>query len=155
MTKVISEKLIDLSVEGTNPNEVIKNMAKLIDATGRISDFEGYYQSVLEREELTSTGIGFGFAIPHGKSEHVKECTVAFGRLKESIDWQSLDNNAVEMVFLLAVPEKCAGDEHLKIIAGLSRKLIHEDFRELLRTTQNEEEIIKEITESLAGVLAC
>lgn len=155
MTNVISEKLIDLNVDGNTPNEVIKNMAMLIDATGRISDFEGYCQSVFEREELTSTGIGFGIAIPHGKCEHVKECTVAFGRLKEPIDWQSFDNNAVEMVFLLAVPEQCAGDEHLKIIASLSRKLIHEDFRELLRTTKNEEKIIKEITESLASIIAC
>ncbi|MDR1568540.1 MAG: fructose PTS transporter subunit IIA [Streptococcaceae bacterium] len=155
MIKVITKELIDLSVDGNEPNEVIKNMAKLIDATGRISDFEGYYQSVLEREELTSTGIGFGIAIPHGKSEHVKECTIAFGRLKEPINWQSLDDTPVEMVFLLAVPKECAGDEHLKIIASLSRRLIHEDFRGLLKTTQNANVIVREITESLAGAIAC
>jgi PTS system fructose-specific IIA component len=155
MTKVITEELIDLKVAGDTPHEVIKNMAQLIDAAGRISNFDQYYQSVLEREELTSTGIGFGIAIPHGKSSHVRECTVAFGRLNNPVNWQSLDNKEVEMVFLLAVPEECAGDEHLKIIAGLSRKLVHEDFRELLKTTQNETAIIEQITESLASVLAC
>lgn len=155
MSNVMTKEMVELSLAGTNKQEAIRNMAKLIDATGRLADFDGYYHSVLEREELTSTGIGFGIAIPHGKSEHVTECAVAFGRLKEQLDWQSLDNKPVEIVFLLAVPEASAGEEHLKIISGLSRKLIHEDFRTLLQTTNDEEEIVNVINESLQSLVNC
>ncbi|MBO1308169.1 PTS sugar transporter subunit IIA [Enterococcus sp. 669A] len=153
MTKVITKELVDLATAGENSQQVIETLAQRIDTTGRISNYEGYLQSVLDREELTSTAIGFGIAIPHGKSPHVKECTVAFGRLSQPVDWNSLDGKEVEMAFLLAVPEECAGDEHLKIIAGLSRKLVHEDFREMLRTSASEEEIVQVINDSLATVL--
>lgn len=153
MIEVITNELVDLSTAGTNSQEIIEALAKKIEASDRITDFDGYLQSVLDREALTSTAIGFGIAIPHGKSSHVKECTVAFGRLAQPIDWNSLDGKDVEMAFLLAVPEDCAGDEHLKIIAGLSRKLVHEDFREMLKTSTSEEEIVQVINDSLTAVL--
>ncbi|GCF93549.1 PTS fructose transporter subunit IIA [Enterococcus florum] len=153
MTEVITEELVDLAVEGIKSRAVIEALAKRIESTDRLTDYAGYFQSVIDREELTSTAIGFGIAIPHGKSKHVKECTVAFGRLQQPVEWNSLDGEPVEMAFLLAVPEDCAGDEHLKIIAGLSRKLVHEEFRELLKTSTSEKEIVKVINDSLAMVL--
>lgn len=152
MADVITKELVDLSLAGRSSEEVIKNLASRIDMADRLTDFEKYYESVIERELLTSTGIGFGIAIPHGKCSQVKECTVAFGRLEEPVEWNSLDGNPVEMVFLLAVPEECAGNEHLKIIAGLSRRLVHEDFREMLKNTEDEEAVEKVIMESLAGL---
>lgn len=152
MAEIISEELVDLYLDASNVEEAILQLAKKIDDAGRISEFKGYVDSVMEREILTSTGIGFGIAIPHGKCPYVKECTVAFGRLNESIDWNSLDGEPVKIVFLLAVPEECKGNEHLKIIASLSRKLIHEDFRENLNKLEDEKEIVSLITETLSGV---
>ena len=102
---------------------------------------------------MTTTGIGFGIAIPHGKSPHVKETTVAFGRLTKQVDWQSLDGENVGLVFLLAVPEDCQGDQHLKIIAGLSRKLVHQEFRNTLQQATSDQEIVNLLTDSLAGVV--
>lgn len=154
MVQVITADLVDLAIEGNKRDEVIQTLAQRINEAGRLHDYEGYYSSVIEREALTSTGIGFGIAIPHGKSPHVKETTVAFGRLNNDVEWQSLDGGLVNIVFLLAVPEACQGDQHLRIIAGLSRKLIHDDFREKLHTANCENDIVDLISESLAAVVA-
>lgn len=152
--EIITEKLVDLGIEASTKSEAIQVLANKINEADRLYDHEGYYQSVIDRENLTTTGIGFGIAIPHGKSPHVKETTVAFGRLNDKIDWKSLDGEAVHLVFLLAVPEACQGDQHLKIIAALSRKLIHPEFRETLEQAQTNEEIVALLNESLAAVVA-
>lgn len=150
--EIITKEMVHLSLRGEDKEQVIYSLAESIHHVGRIIDFELYYKNVLEREELTSTGIGFGIAIPHGKTTAVKECAVAFARLTKKIEWGSLDNRPVDTVFLLAVPEKSAGDEHLKMLAALSRKLIHKEFREFLATTENKDEIVASINESLQHI---
>lgn len=153
MINVITEELVDLNINADNKNDVIKTLADRIGVAGRLYDYEGYYNSVIEREELTTTGIGFGIAIPHGKCPHVKETTVAFGRLNQEIDWQSLDGKSVNLVFLLAIPEECKGDQHLKIIASLSRKLIHQEFRNTLQDVTSSKELIDLLNDSLASAI--
>ncbi|MBO0454578.1 MULTISPECIES: PTS sugar transporter subunit IIA [Enterococcus] len=152
--QVINEELVDLSIDADSKMNAITLLADRINQAGRLHDHAGYVESVIEREDLTTTGIGFGIAIPHGKSPYVKETTVAFGRLNNKIDWQSLDGEKVGLVFLLAVPEECQGDQHLKIIAGLSRKLIHQEFRSILEQASSDQEIVDLLNDSLAGVVA-
>ncbi|MGT2934584.1 PTS sugar transporter subunit IIA [Streptococcus castoreus] len=152
--EVTRKELINLELTEETKETVIQSLAKQIDACGLIESFDTYYDSVLEREALTSTGIGFGIAIPHGKSLAVKECAVAFGRLSQEVDWESLDNEPVKMVFLLAVPESCSGNQHLKIIASLSRKLIHEDFRTSLEKSKNSQEIVDLINDCLQNMMS-
>ena len=151
--QVINEELVDLAVDADSKMSAISILADRINQAGRLHNHAGYIESVVERENLTITGIGFGIAIPHGKSPHVKETTVAFGRLNNKIDWQSLDGESVGLVFLLAVPEECQGDQHLKIIAGLSRKLVHQEFRDTLKQASSDREIVELLNDSLAGVL--
>lgn len=148
MRELINERLIELSLDSDSKEEVIKNLADLICQDGRIDDCEGYIREVLNREKLSSTGIGFGIAIPHGKCQTVNTPTVAFGRLNRPIDWKSLDDQPVQVVFLLAVPEASATNEHLKILAALSRKLMDDDFRmELLSAA--DKEILVDLLESI------
>lgn len=152
--QIINEKLVDLAIEADSKMTAINVLAERINQEGRLHDYVGYVESVIERENLTTTGIGFGIAIPHGKSPYVKETTVAFGRLTDKVDWQSLDGENVGLVFLLAVPEECQGDQHLKIIAGLSRKLVHQEFRDTLQHAASDQEIVNILNDSLAGVVA-
>lgn len=152
--QVINEELVDLAIDADSKMGAINILADRINQAGRLHNHAGYVASVVERENLTTTGIGFGIAIPHGKSPHVKETTVAFGRLNNKIDWQSLDGENVGLVFLLAVPEACQGDQHLKIIAGLSRKLVHQEFRDTLEQAASDREIVDLLNDSLAGVVA-
>lgn len=148
MSSLINEKLVNLNIKENNPSEVIRELGELIHSDNRLNDFDGYYQAVLDREAEVSTAIGFGIAIPHGKTEFVKDTSIAFGRSETGIEWKGFDSDPVNIVILLAVPEEAKGDQHLQIIASISRKLIHEEFRNTLMVA-DEKEIVKLISESI------
>lgn len=143
MNSIINKNLIELDMDCISKEEGINRLAQLIDNEERLNSFGEYVEEVLKREQLSTTGIGFGVAIPHAKTNAVKLPTVAFGRIKKGVDWQALDDNLVHMIFLLAVPEEAASNAHLKILAALSRKLIHEDFRNQLLSLDSQEELVE------------
>jgi fructose-specific phosphotransferase system IIA component len=143
MEKLIEVDLVDLNIKAKDKEEVILSLAETLDRTGRLNNKEEYVECVITREELSTTGIGFGVAIPHGKTNAVKVPSLCFGRCLEKIEWQSLDGQPVEGVFLIAVPEEAAHDEHLRILAALARKLMNEEFREKIFNIQDKEEILK------------
>jgi len=147
MSKIINAELIKLNIDSNNKEEVIKELARLIDKEGRLNSFDGYVEEVLKREELSTTGIGFGVAIPHGKTNAVKVPTVVFGRTESGIEWQALDEQPVHMVFLLAVPEEATSNVHLKILAALSRKLMNEDFRQSILEIGSKEKLMQALEE--------
>ncbi len=106
---------------------------------------------LLEREQLGTTAIGEGIAIPHGKLPGLKKVLAAFGRSPEGMDFKSLDGNPTHLVFLLVAPEDSAG-VHLKALARISRLLKDPAFRRrLLQAGEREElyRIIKEEDEKL------
>lgn len=144
MKNIIDIDLIDLNLNCVNKEDVIISMANLLDKSGRLKDKEEYIKVVMEREELSSTGIGFGIGIPHGKSSAVRVPSLAFGRISKGIEWQSLDGEPVNIVFLIAVPEE-SPNEHLKILASLSRRLMDEEFVKKLKETDDKEILIKSL----------
>lgn len=144
MKNIIDIDLIDLNLNCINKEDVIISMANLLDKSGRLKDKEEYIKVVMEREKLSSTGIGFGIGIPHGKSSAVKVPSLAFGRIEKGIEWQSLDGEPVSIVFLIAVPEE-SPNEHLKILASLSRRLMDEEFVKKLKETDDKEILIKSL----------
>jgi mannitol/fructose-specific phosphotransferase system IIA component (Ntr-type) len=100
----------------------------MLELAGRISDSPALEEAVWKREETFATDLGFGFALPHGKSPAVRAATVTFLRPRRPIRWSAASTSPVKGVLLIAVPEK-GGEEHLRLIAGLSRRLMHEEFR--------------------------
>lgn len=140
MSRLIDEALIRVDLEATSKEEIINQLAELLDVEKRLIDKPGYIKKVMEREEAFPTAIGFRVAIPHGKCNTVKTPSVVFARLRTPIRWS--EEEEVEIVFLLAVPEEEASNRHLEILAQLSRKLMHEDFREKLLQLNTKEEII-------------
>jgi PTS system fructose-specific IIA component len=144
MEKIITRDLIVLDLESSCKEEVIKDMAKLIEAQERLYDLEGYMKQVYKREETFPTAIGFEVAIPHGKTDTVKKPTVAFARLKNEVKWSDEEN--VRYIFLIAVPETEAGDMHLQILAQLSRKIMREEFRDQLKSSSEIDELLEILT---------
>ncbi|NTW71754.1 MAG: PTS transporter subunit EIIA, partial [Eubacteriaceae bacterium] len=140
---IINKKMIKLDLAGNTKEDVIKELAHLIDGEGRLSDFKAYCDNVFEREAMSTTGIGFGIAIPHGKTDAVKEATVAFGRKQGGLDWASLDGDPAKIIFLIAVPNEAESNLHLKILAALSRKLMDDEFREELMKIDSEEVVLE------------
>jgi fructose-specific phosphotransferase system IIA component len=145
ITNNLQPELILLDVYVKSREEIIDQLAKIMGTKGVFTDPDAYLEQVYKRERNGSTAIGFEVAIPHGKSKGVAKPTVAFARLANPITWDG--EETVSLVFLIAVPEEEAGDEHLKILASLSRKLIHEEFRQLLKTAATKAEIFAALTD--------
>ncbi|QZY55832.1 PTS sugar transporter subunit IIA [Crassaminicella profunda] len=154
MEKIITTDLIDLNLKVATKEEAIKRMVERVNQCGRLNDASSYLKVVMEREEMSTTGIGFGIGIPHGKSNAVKIPTLAFGRCEDGIEWQSLDGQVVKMIFLIAVPEEAASNQHLRILAALSRRMMNEEFRNKLLEIGNEKELINLLEDVLAEIAA-
>lgn len=140
---LIDKDLISLDLVAKKKIEVITILAASALRADKISSLEGFVEDVLEREKTYSTGIGDGIAIPHAKSKNVKEAVILFGKLRENIDWDSIDGKPVEVVFLFGVPEENVNNLHLKLLSQLSRKLMDEDFVKLLKNSKSEGEILE------------
>jgi mannitol/fructose-specific phosphotransferase system IIA component (Ntr-type) len=108
----------------------------------RVEDIEKIRTAVLEREKVMSTGVGKGFAIPHGKSNAVKEIIGAFGKVTEGIDYDSLDGNPVHLIFLLVGRDNLIST-HIKLLSRISRLMNKDDFRQRLIEANSAEEIVK------------
>ncbi|MBE6052410.1 MAG: PTS fructose transporter subunit IIA [Clostridium sartagoforme] len=142
--KLFDVKYVDLNLLTDEKIDTIRYLAQL--ASDRLIDIEKYIEDVKAREEISTTGIGEGVAIPHAKSKGVKVPTVIIGKSKSGIDWQSLDDEKVNMIFLIAVPEG-EGNEHLKILQVLAVSLMDDDFKEEIEKTDDKEKIVKLLLE--------
>lgn len=142
IANLLSKESIFIGLETGSREECLDVLIEGMNKAGKIADKKIYLDAVLEREGKGSTGVGFGVAIPHGKSAGVAAPGLAFARLSKPVDWNSLDGKPAEIVFLIGVPEKDAGNEHIKILVAISRKLIHEEFREKLLNVKTPEDVI-------------
>jgi len=137
---VLKPAFINLDLQATDKQAAIRELANTFVHKGAVTNDSVYLDAVMKREEESTTGIGFGVAIPHGKSAAVTEPSLGFGRSQAGIEYDSMDGKPVHLMFLIAVPET-SNDEHLKILSKLSRKLMHEDVRQKLMTVADVEEI--------------
>lgn len=144
ISKLISENVIIIDLEVNNKDEAMSNLARYIEKDERLNDYKGFLKAVYDREATFPTSIGYGFAIPHGKSDYVNKATIAFARLKNEVRWS--EEEMVSYIFMIAVPEKEAGDTHLKVLSQLSRSIMREEFRESLKEAKTVEEIMNILT---------
>ncbi|MBP2652744.1 MAG: putative IIA-like nitrogen-regulatory protein PtsN [Firmicutes bacterium] len=138
---IITDETVFIGLEASSQEECLQAMAGGMEKAGILSNKDVYIAAVAEREHKGSTGIGFGVAIPHGKSSGVQTPGLAFARLKSPVEWNSLDGKPVQLVFLIGVPEEAAGDAHIKILIALSRKLVHAEFREKMLAVNSTAEL--------------
>lgn len=141
MNNFFKEELIKLDLNTKNREETIEQLTEMLYDTGYLTSKDIFLQDVLAREEEGSTAIGFQIAIPHGKSVAAKDSAIGFGRLNKEIQWGDSDES-VDTVFLIAVPEEKASNEHLKILASLSRALMNESFRDKMKQAQTKSELL-------------
>lgn len=128
--------------------QAIDQLARLLEADGRLTDRDAFVTAVREREETAPTGMEMGIAIPHGKSAGVARASVAFGRATGGIDFGAGDGTPADLVFLIAAPEG-EGDLHVTLLSRLARRLVHEEFREALRAAATPQDVITIIREEV------
>lgn len=137
---LLNKSLIIANLSSSGKKDVLREMVDCIVQQEKNIDGNDLLRVLLEREELGSTGIGDGIAIPHGKVQQIDKLVVACGRSIEGVDFQSMDGKPTHIVFLLIAPENSAG-VHLKALARLSRLLKDGDFRRGLMKANTAEEI--------------
>ncbi|MFF3495753.1 fructose-specific PTS transporter subunit EIIC [Streptomyces sp. NPDC002795] len=131
MTEMITADLVDLDLSAGTKEAAARSLAERMVALGRVTDLDGFLADVAAREAQMPTGLDGGIGIPHCRSEHVTEPTLAFGRSAEGIDFGAPDGPA-DLIFLIAAPAG-ADDAHLTILSSLARQLMDEDFKAALR----------------------
>lgn len=142
ITDVIDEQLVKLNLPGSTKEEIINAMIELVGKSPKVMDKEKVREAIFEREKIMSTGVGNGFAIPHGKSDSVSDMVAAFGVTAQPIDYQSLDEKPVRLVFLLVGKDNMVGP-HIKLLSRISRLMSREEFRNRLLEMQSSKDVIE------------
>ena len=140
---------INLDVQSSDKTGIIRELAKLHESTGVLNDYEGYVNALMAREAQSSTGIGEGIAIPHAKTEFVKEPALAMGRKKEGIEYDSLDGEPATLFFMIAAPDG-ANNTHIETLARLSQLLLDDDFKAALENAATADEVVDIINKAEA-----
>jgi len=129
-----------------NKEEIIDYLAGLLDKVGLLNDKQKYIGAVHERELMGPTYMEHFIAIPHGKSDAVREAGIAFGRSEDGILYETcLGGGIAKMIFLLAIPNRMSGDAYMAVLARLARLLVHEEFRNELMSAVNYDDVVKSI----------
>lgn len=142
VNELLESKNILTEFKSENKNDVINELVDLLKGDERIVDLEEIRKCVFEREEKMSTGVGKGFAIPHGKTNSVTDILAAFGKSKTPIEYNSLDGEPVHLVFLLIGKENLLA-KHIKLLSRISRLMNNEEFRKRLVEAESKESILK------------
>ncbi|OCB93717.1 Protein-N(pi)-phosphohistidine--sugar phosphotransferase [Bacillus amyloliquefaciens] len=147
LTDIISTDLIEPHLSGETRDDIIDEMIQKLSRKGMLLSDSGFKQAILSREQQGTTAIGMNIAIPHGKSEAVRTPSVAFGIKRSGVDWNSLDGSDAKLIFMIAVPKESGGNQHLKILQMLSRKLMDDNYRKRLLSVQTKEEAFELLDE--------
>ena len=147
ITDLLSIDSIEIGSSYKDKDELLKNAVKLMCRSGIINNEKEYLNSVLEREKESTTGVGNGIAIPHGRCKAVDKAGLAAIVLNKPVEYEALDNKPVELLFLIAAPED-KGNVHLEILSKLAMMLMDQEFTFKLKNSRTAEEFIRVIDEA-------
>ncbi len=142
ISKILNNKRIITDFSSTSKEGIINELVDSLKGDENIIDLEIVREVVLEREKIMSTGIGSGFAIPHGKTNAVKGIVAVFGKLKNPIDFDSIDGKPVNLIFLMVGREDAVG-EHIKMLSRISRIMNKDEVHNKLLMADTADQILK------------
>ena len=143
---ILSGDLIIPELTSKNKKEVLEELVSVIVKQNKLINKEELIEVLLEREQLGSTGIGDGIAIPHGKLKNIGALLASFGKSIDGVDFDSMDGKPTHLFFLLVAPENSAGI-HLKALARISRLLKDSSFKQDLMEAKLKDYLFKTIIE--------
>lgn len=144
---MIKEEYIFMDYEAFSKEEIINEIGKKAFEFGITNDSNGLIRDLYAREEEFNTDLGMGISIPHAKSDYVIEPAILFFRYKNEIVWG--ENTKVKASIAFLTPKNNKENIHLKALAAISRKLMYEDFMNMLLVTGTKEEIFKSLSKEL------
>lgn len=147
LSELLTPERVRVALEARTKDGVIEELVGVLRDTGAVDDADGVVRAVRQREEVLSTGIGSGVAIPHGKSEGVAGLAMAAGVAPSPIDFDALDGQPVSLFFLLVGSDATAGS-HVKTLSRIARLVRRDDFRERLASASSAEEFLAVLAEA-------
>ncbi len=140
LSDALRQEFICLGLHAASKEEVLRELTHRLSAADVVADEKQFFEAIVAREQLQSTGIGGGVAIPHARDAGVRCLTVVLGRYEESVDFASLDGQPVQLVFLIAAPRKAAG-AYIQTVAKVARLLRSRVYKEKLLEAKSSDEI--------------
>ena len=141
ISDLLIKERINLDIKSTEKEDVIRELARLHEATGVLEDYEGYVEALLAREAQSSTALEEGIAIPHAKTEFVKTAALAMGRSTKGVDYDSLDGEPSKLFFMIAAPDG-ANNTHIETLARLTQLLLDDEFKTALENATSTDEVL-------------
>ena len=141
ITDLLNKNSIKLNLSSSTKSEVIDEMVDLVENSGNLNNKEEYKKAIIAREEMSTTGIGEGVAIPHAKTKYVDKACLGAGISKNGINYESFDGSLSNLFFMIAAPDG-ANDTHLEVLSRLSTILMDEEFRNNLINATSVDEFI-------------
>ncbi len=139
LVDVLKPEYIKIPLQGNSKEEVIKELIELLCQGEKFKSADAVFDAVMDREKIMTTGVGKGVAIPHCKKEDCENFAIALGIHPGGVDFQSIDNQPVQIIFLLVGPENNPG-MHIRLLSRISRLLAKESLRRnLAKSTRPEE----------------
>ncbi|MDT2600852.1 PTS fructose transporter subunit IIA [Enterococcus hulanensis] len=139
----LTEKDLNFDLKADTQKEALHALAEQAFERGKIADTEIFYQELCNREKESTTGFGNGVAIPHARHGVVQEAGILVARCKNNLEWNSMDGEPVNVCICLIAPDD-QNDFHLKTLAKISRRMIHDDFIDTLKNA-SEADVLAEI----------
>ena len=141
ISDILSPDVVEVNLEVADKDDSIRKIIEISARTGKIIDINKVTDTIFEREKLVSTGVGKGFAIPHGKTDAISDIVAAFVITKNPIDFDSIDGEPVRFIFLLIGKETLL-NTHIKLLSRISRLMNKEEFRDRLLDAKDKEEVL-------------
>ncbi|MCA9733186.1 MAG: PTS sugar transporter subunit IIA [Deferribacteres bacterium] len=141
---ILSHDTIIMHLMSKDKKAAIEELVDTLDKSHKISEREPVLQAILDREAVMSTGVGDGVAIPHGKSDSANELVAALGVTESPLDFESIDDKPVRLIWLLVGPPGKTGP-HLKALSRISRLMHDSRFRETIIAAETPEKILNYI----------
>jgi multiphosphoryl transfer protein len=146
---LLSEDLILLKSESRNKEEAIQEIVDAFYISGRTGHRQRLEEALWSREAVYSTELGYGFAAPHCKTDAITADSIGVLKLREAVEWSSVDGEPVRMIILITVREQQAPSRHMQVFSKLARRLMNEEFREHLLTIEHAHEMTRFLSREL------
>jgi len=146
LSEILSADLVIIPLKNHEKNDIIKEMVDHLYQQKKIGNREKILRAILDREKVMSTGVGDHVAIPHGKADGVKDIVASLGITESDVDFHSIDNKPVRLIFLLVGPPDKTGP-HLKALSRISRLMHRPEFRSKLLNSKSPKEVMHIISD--------
>ena len=143
--RILKAENVLLDVQAKSSVAAIRELAGLLTDDDAIQNHKQFVSDVIRREQVSTTGIGHGVAVPHAHEDFIQRQILALGISKEGVDFGSMDGNPVHIIALLATPKK-HHKQHMELLAGLSRLLQHDSVRESLIEAVDGQSVVEVFT---------